>query len=93
MFGTLAAILFAFGLVGPAAAQGIAEKAEEAEAFAGEGQFIEAIAALDEAASALWDEAPLTFRKALWVAEPPGGFGAYNPRETDVFDSGAEMIV
>jgi hypothetical protein len=79
-------------VIGSAAAQDIAGKADEAEALARDGKFIEAMAALDDAANALWEKAPLTFRRALWVAEPPGGFGLYNPREDNVFDSGAEMI-
>jgi hypothetical protein len=79
-------------VTGSAAAQDLAGKAGEAEALARDGKFIEALAALDEAANALWERAPLAFRKVLWVAEPPGGFGLYNPREDNVFDSGAEMI-
>jgi hypothetical protein len=89
IFCGLAFVVF---ITGSAAAQDIAVKAGEAEALARDGKFIEAMAALDEAANAIWEKSPLTFRRALWVAEPPGGFGLYNPREDNVFDSGAEMI-
>jgi len=88
----LAAALCALGLWQAAMAQDIVSKAEEAQALAGDGKFVEAIAALDEADAVLWAKAPLTFRKALWVAEAPVGFGDYNPRESNVFTSGAEMI-
>ena len=79
-------------LTGTAAAQDITDKAKEAEALAASGKFVEAIAALDQAATALWEKAPLSFRRALWVAEPPQGFGAYNPRETNVYAAGDSMI-
>ncbi len=92
MFRMLFGLTVAVVMIGSAAAQDIAGKADEAEALARDGKFIEAMAALDEAANALWEKAPLSFRRALWVAEPPGGFGLFNPREDNVFDAGAEMI-
>lgn len=76
----------------PAPSGEIAGKAREAETLAAEGKFAEAVAALDTAAVALWNKSPLTFRRALWVAAPPEGFGAYNPRENNVYASGAKMI-
>jgi hypothetical protein len=88
LVGMLGAVFFH----GCAGAQDIAPKAQEAEALAGQGMFVEAIAALDEAAAALWDRAPLTMRRALWVTETPSGFGAYKPRENNVFAPGAAMI-
>ena len=92
MFRTLCGLVAIIVATGSATAQDVATKAGEAEALARDGKFIEAMAALDEAAYAVWEKAPLTFRRALWVAEPPGGFGLYNPREDNVFASGAEMI-
>jgi hypothetical protein len=89
----IAALLGAFALIATAAAQDLVAKAKAAEALAAEGKFIAAIDTLDEAASALWDKSPLTFRRSLWVAEPPGGYGAYTPRENNLFRSGAEMHV
>lgn len=84
---------FALCLAGGAAAQEIAAKAQEAEALLGQGKAVEAIAALEEAAGAAWDKAPLTFRRALWVAEKGSGFGVYNPREGDTFAPGTPMLV
>lgn len=76
-----------------ASAQGILDKAEEAEEFVKKGQYMNAIEALDDAAVALWEKAPLIFRRALFVAEKPAGFGAFNPRENNVFNgSNVEMI-
>jgi hypothetical protein len=92
MYRMLCGLALVAFVTGSATAQDIAGKAEEAQTLAGDGKYIEAMAALDEAANALWDQAPLSFRKVLWVAEPPGGSGLYNPREDSVFDSGAEMI-
>jgi hypothetical protein len=90
----IAALLGAFSLVslsGPGVAQDIAGKAKTAETLAADGKFVAAMDALDEAAAALWDKSPMIFRRALWVAEPPTGFGAYIPREANVFGSGSDM--
>lgn len=85
-------LIAAIVMTGTAMAQDVTNKAKEAEALAASGKYVEAIAALDQAATALWDKAPLSFRRALWVAEPPQGFGAYNPRETNVYAAGDGMI-
>jgi hypothetical protein len=87
MIGLLASLTFA----AHAGAQGIADRAREAEALAGQGKFIEAMTVLDEAIAVLWDKSPLQFRRALWVAEPAAGFGAFNPRENNVFASATPM--
>lgn len=76
-----------------AVAQDISRKASDAEKLLAQGKGIEAISALDDAANALWDKLPLSFRRALWVVQPGTGFGAYNPRENAVFASGAPMLV
>ncbi len=89
LFGMMLAVAFAV----PASAADVVAKATEAQTLADQGKFIEAIAALDEAAGTLWQAAPLTFRRALWVAGPPNGYGAYNPRETNVYAAGDQMIV
>jgi hypothetical protein len=88
----LLALFAILSLINSAAAQGAVDKAREAEALAGQGKYVEAMAAMDDAATALWDKSPLVFRRALWLAEPPDGFGAFNPRENNVFASGAPMI-
>jgi hypothetical protein len=91
LFGALCAV--AITLTSGAFAQDIARKANEAEALLKQGKTAEAIAALDEAAGALWDKVPLGFRRAMWVAEKASGFGAYNPRENAVYSAGAPMLV
>ncbi len=89
VLGMLLAITFAI----PASAADLVAEATEAQSLADQGKYIEAIAALDAATDTLWEKAPLTFRRALWVAGPPNGFGAYNPRETNVYAAGDQMIV
>jgi hypothetical protein len=93
MHRALFGVLLAISLTAPAAAAELVGKATEAQALADQGKFIEAIAAIDEAADTLWEQSPLIFRRALWVAGPPNGFGAYNPRETNVYAAGDQMIV
>ena len=68
-------------------------KAGDVDALAAQGRYAEALAALDETAAVLSERAPLTMRRALWVAEPPTGFGRYKPREDNVFASGVKMVI
>jgi hypothetical protein len=62
MYRMLCGLALVAFVTGSATAQDIAGKAEEAQTLAGDGKYIEAMAALDEAANALWDQAPLSFR-------------------------------
>lgn len=89
----LLGMLLAISFAAPAAAADLVARATEAQSLADQGKSIEAIAALDAATDTLWEQAPLTFRRALWVAGPANGFGAYNPRETNVYAAGDQMIV
>jgi len=89
----IAAFIVSTSLLAAAGAQDIAGKAKAAEALAADGKFVAAMDTLDEAEAALWDKSPLIFRRSLWVAEPPAGYGAYTPRETNVFRSGSEMHI
>lgn len=89
----LIGVLLAASFAVPASAADLVSKATEAQGLADQGKYIEAIAALDAATDALWAQSPLVFRRALWVAGPPNGFGAYNPRETNVYAAGDQMIV
>jgi hypothetical protein len=84
--GALAAI------AGSAAAQTLADKTKQAEAFADSGKFVDALAALDEAETLVWERMPLACRRILWVADKAAGFGIYNPRESDVYGAGADML-
>lgn len=89
----LLALLATLTLVSQVAAQDIVGKAKQAEALAHQGKYAEALAVMNEATAILWDKSPLFFRRALWVAEPPQGFGAFNPRENNVFKAGTPMII
>jgi hypothetical protein len=87
-----AVLLALLAALASAAAQDLTAKVKEAEALAAQGKYVEAVAALDDAATALWDRAPLGFRRALWVAEKANGFGAYNPRENGIYSAGMPML-
>jgi hypothetical protein len=87
-----AALLATAILSGSSAAGEISDKAARAESLAGRGKYVEAIEALDQAAASLSDKSPLSFRTALWVAEPPDRFGVYNPRRTNAFIAGENMF-
>ena len=89
---TFAGLLAAAILSGPSSAGEISDKAARAEQLAGRGKYVEAIEALDQAAASLSDRSPLSFRTALWVAEPPDRFGVYNPRRTSAFIAGENMF-
>ena len=83
-----------FGLAGIAAQAGEIEAlAREAEAKAQAGQHVEAFNALRHALTALNANAPLGFRKAIFVAKPPQGFGLYEPRPDVAFRRGEPLIV
>src|SRR5262249_5844385 len=77
---------------GEASDQVLADQLNSLADLAGSGNYIEATAALDGATTLIWDRSPLAFRKALWVTEPPAGFGAYTPRPTNEYAAGDEMI-
>jgi len=86
-------LLIALAAAGSAAAQTLADKSKEAERLVAEGKFADALAALDEASRLVWEQAPLSCRRILWVAEKAPGFGNYNPREGNTFSSGESMLV
>ncbi|MGV3650850.1 MAG: hypothetical protein ACO1OK_05455 [Devosia sp.] len=56
-------------------------------------QSLDAIAAAEEAVYAAWQETPLTFRKALFVASEDAEFGDYEARPDAVFAPGEPIIV
>jgi hypothetical protein len=89
---TFAGLLVAVFLSGSAPAGEIVDKAARAESLAANGKHVEAVEALDQATTSLWDTLPLSFRKALWVADLPRGFGTYTPRQTNVYIAGEKMI-
>jgi hypothetical protein len=76
-----------------AAAGEIEAAAREAEAKVQAGQHVEAFNTLRNALTALNANAPLGFRKAIFIAKPPQGFGLYQPRPESAFRSGEPLIV
>jgi len=92
MKGILIGPLVAVILAGSANAGEIADKATQAESLVANGKYMEAVEALEDATTSLWDKLPLSFRKALWIAGPARGFGSYTPRETNAYLAGDEMI-
>jgi hypothetical protein len=85
-----AIVLFAF--CAPAAAGPAVDAATRAEALIVEGKPLEALAALEEAEAALWNWAPLSFRKALFVSSS-NGFGDYEARADATFRPDEDMIL
>jgi hypothetical protein len=93
MLRPIAALLCALCICGSVRAQEIAAKGQEAEALASQGKFVEAEAALDDAIWAVWEKAPLTFRRAMLVQERAAGFGLYDPRASNIYATGATIYV
>ncbi|MDK9696586.1 MAG: hypothetical protein OEL76_09355 [Siculibacillus sp.] len=91
LIASLLALALPFAV--PAAAGELVTQAEKAEKALAAGKAPEAVDALEAALDAVWKATPLTFRKALFVAEPPTGFGAYVPRGTSVFGPGEALRV
>jgi hypothetical protein len=90
--GSFAGLLVSVILSGSASAGEIRDDAAQAESLAANGKYVEAIEALDRAATSLWDKSPLSFRTALWVAEAPDRFGVYNPRKANAYIAGENMF-
>jgi hypothetical protein len=56
-------------------------------------RYLEALTTLAEARDSVWRQAPLSFRKALFVASDPMGFGLYDAHEGDMFKRAEPIIV
>jgi len=86
------------GLIGNSAraqevsAEDLDQQVKAAEGLAADGKFVEALDAMRAATVSLWEAAPLTFRRALWIEEAPGGWGVYAPRSNATYASGDKMI-
>ncbi len=89
----LLAILLAAGLATPSSGGEIADKAGLAEQAMAAGKFDEALKMLDEARDRLWSESPLMFRRAVFTAGEPTGYGLYDLRETNVFKRSEPLII
>lgn len=86
-----AGILLLCGLAGAAAGE-IADLARDAETKLQAKQPIQAIESLDRALRLAHEQAAFAFRKAIFVAEQPTGFGIYRVRADNVFKSGEPLI-
>jgi hypothetical protein len=87
------ALSFASLFARPAVAGDLVPLAEKAEAASAAGRTTQAVEALEAALDVVWKGTPLTFRKALFVTEPPTGFGAYVERPDAVFAPGQPLLV
>ena len=71
----------------------ISEAGVAAENLMNAGKFDEALRTLETARDAVWNQAPLTFRKTIFVAAEPAGFGIYDIRENNEFKSGEPLVI
>ncbi len=78
--------------LGSARAGEIVDLARSAEALLQSGQNVEAIDTLRRALRIANDQSPLALRKAVFVAEPPQGFGIYKERPNNVFRQGEPLV-
>jgi hypothetical protein len=86
-----AGIFLLCGLAGATAGE-IADLARDAEAKLQAKRPIEAIESLNRALRLAHDQTPLAFRKAIFVADPPTGFGVYHVRADNVFKSSEPLV-
>lgn len=77
----------------PAMGGEISDAGTAAEKLVSAGKFDAAMQALESAREAVWKQTPLSFRKTLFVASDPAGFGIYDIRETNEFKSGEPLII
>ena len=92
----LAAIACAVALLtsmGSAVAGEIADQAIQAEQMLAEGKYEEAMKALEAAQDAAWKASPLMFRRALFTAGEPSGYGLYDLREGNTFKRSEPLII
>ena len=94
-----AAVVFALAVLagahfaGSAHAEELTDLAKQAESDAKAGKHLDAYDAMRKATLKEWEAAPLLFRKSLFVAGEPGGFGIYNPRPDNVFKQGEKLVI
>ncbi len=71
----------------------LADAGVKAEQQIGSGQFLEAIDTLNGAVGKVWEQTPLTVRKALFVTGDPPGFGLYTARPDGTFKASEVLVV
>jgi hypothetical protein len=87
----LAAGLFA--LSSSALAGELADAGAAADSQIERGQYLEALATLSDAQDKVWQKSPLLFRKTLFVASDPAGFGIYDLHDGSRFKRSEEVIL
>ena len=75
-----------------AAAGPIADAAARAEALQADGKTVEALEALDEAVTTVWQEGPLAFRNVA-VVESASGFGVYEENSDPTYRPDERLTV
>ncbi|WP_181705945.1 hypothetical protein [Chthonobacter rhizosphaerae] len=91
-----AVLAVAFGLsLSPIAVSAgeLVDRATRAEGLLAEKKPVQALAEVEAAFNAVWDQAPLSFSEALFVTEKPTGFGIYTARPNTVFSPGEDLYV
>jgi hypothetical protein len=71
----------------------IADDAAQAEQLLAAGKYEDAIKALEAAQDLIWQESPLMFRRALFAAGEPAGYGVYDLREGSTFKRSEPLII
>jgi hypothetical protein len=71
----------------------ITDAAAKAETLFGEGKYQESLDALNAARDVIWQKAPLTFGKTLFVVSDPGGYGVYDLRDNNEFKPGEQIVI
>jgi hypothetical protein len=56
-------------------------------------QSLDAIEAAEEAVIEAWEQTPLTYRTAVFVASDPAGYGVYNERADGNFAQGEPIVI
>jgi hypothetical protein len=88
--GISSAFLFS---ICPAFAGEISDAGVAAENLVNARKFDEALQALETAREVIWNQTPLSFRKTVFVAADPAGFGIYDIRENNEFKSGELLVI
>jgi hypothetical protein len=71
----------------------LTDMAKQAESDAKAGKHLEAYDAMRKATFKAWEATPLLFRKSLFVAGEPGGFGIYDARSDNIFKKGEKLVI
>jgi len=86
-------VLAGANLGGAAFAEELTDLAKQAESDAKAGKYLEAYEAMRTATLQEWNAGPLLFRKAVFVAGSPSGFGIYQARPDNVFKPGEKLVI